>query len=517
MMMNNRVAALRQNGKKTSNRSSSSSSSKRSKQFVSVVIPVLNEAKTIASVVKFALCSSMVGEVIVVDDGSMDGTAEIATRAGARVMTSAMLGKGGSMEDGMHAANFDVIVYLDGDLEGLSPNLVELLTMPIHNDEADFVKAKFTRAAGRVTTLTAIPLLRTYFPEVAHFKQPLGGIIAVRKSLLMTLKFEDDYGVDVGLFLDAAAAGARLAEVDIGHLRHDSKPLEVLTDMATQVARAIIHRAGLSGRTQMSFIREVQESERHRRAELEAILSRIKSTDKLALIDMDGTVLNGRFIAQLAERTGKTAGLAQYLDRHDMDADERSAKIAALFEGVPKEVFVEVAKTIPLMEGAVQMVVALKKLGFKVGIVTDSFYVASHIVRRRVFADFSVANLMQFTNGIATGVVSPAPTTWHEVGCTEHKHCKFNVLRHLSSSLGIAPENIFAMGDGENDICMLREAGFSIAFQPKTSRVAAAGKCVVTGSMAEVAPLVEAHMATQLPQRGNIISLEENDIAQASF
>src|SRR3990172_2532009 len=83
--------------------------------MISVVIPVLNESQTVRAVVEFALRHPKVSEVIVVDDGSIDGTPEVASQAGARVLTSTFLGKGASMEDGMWAAHNDVLLYLDGD------------------------------------------------------------------------------------------------------------------------------------------------------------------------------------------------------------------------------------------------------------------------------------------------------------------------------------------------------------------------------------------------------------------
>jgi glycosyltransferase involved in cell wall biosynthesis len=155
----------------------------------------------------------LVREVIVVDDGSIDGTPELAKSAGARVMTSFMLGKGGSMEDGYRKAKSEIVLYLDGDLTGLEEDLIEKMCRPLLNGETDFVKARFSRRAGRVTTLTARPLLQTYFPEIAHFEQPLGGIVAARKDLLERLRFENDYGVDVGILLDSVALGARVMEV----------------------------------------------------------------------------------------------------------------------------------------------------------------------------------------------------------------------------------------------------------------------------------------------------------------
>src|SRR5688500_9299379 len=161
---------------------------------VSVVIPVLNESERIASVVRLAVRHARVGEVIVVDDGSIDGTPELARRAGARVITSKLLGKGESMAEGLSAARHDILLFLDGDLAGLREDLVDRMTEPLASGTADLVKASFSRRAGRVTVLTARPLLRTYFPEVAHFEQPLGGIIAARRELLARLTFENDYG-----------------------------------------------------------------------------------------------------------------------------------------------------------------------------------------------------------------------------------------------------------------------------------------------------------------------------------
>ena len=151
---------------------------------VSVVIPALNEAARIAEVVRYALSDAMTGEVIVIDDSSVDDTAHLAREAGATVITSSMLGKGVSMRDGAKAAQYDVVVYLDGDLTGLQPNIITDLATPILAGQADFVKGQFGRRAGRVTELTAKPMLKLFFPELSEFTQPLGGIIASRRSLL---------------------------------------------------------------------------------------------------------------------------------------------------------------------------------------------------------------------------------------------------------------------------------------------------------------------------------------------
>lgn len=135
------------------------------------------------------------------------------------------------MRDGLNAARNDLLIYLDGDLSGLHQDLIARLAGPLLDGGADFVKASFSREAGRVTTLTARPLLQTFFPELNHIEQPLGGIMVARRSLLRRLRFEDDYGVDVGLLLDAAQLKVRLAQVHIGHIiEHDSQALQMLGD-----------------------------------------------------------------------------------------------------------------------------------------------------------------------------------------------------------------------------------------------------------------------------------------------
>lgn len=460
------------------------------RRLISVIIPVLNEAPTIGSVVEFARQNPRVGEVVVVDDGSIDGTPELACAAGARVVTSTMLGKGGSMQDGVGLASNELLLYLDGDLRGLADNLIDRMTDPLLSGEADFVKARFTRSAGRVTLLTARPLLRTCFPELAPFEQPLGGIIAARRSLLQTLRFENDYGVDIGLLIDAVMARARVAEIDVGHLEHDSQPLAALEEMAVQVARTILNRAARFGRLRHSFARQVQESERLQRADLSEALERIPRSEHLALFDMDGVILKGRFIVELARRTNREAALGQFLDRFDLTAEARTRKIAAIFAGVPAEVFELCAREMPLMPGAVDAVVGLRKAGFRVGLVTDSFDTASEIVRRRVFADFSFANLMKFRNGYATGQITLAPAMVHPHGCPDHKHCKANVLLHLVEKFGLGAERVLAVGDGENDRCMLRQAGCSVAFQPKTWGVRRSAKHLLTGMLSDVLALI---------------------------
>ena len=140
--------------------------------MISVIIPALNEAKTIKEVIDLLNQSNLVDEIIVVDDKSLDDTVAVSLKAGAKVITGTKLGKGASMKDGLLIAKNEVILFIDADITTYPQNLVELMTFPILNQEFDFVKSYFTRQAGRVTELVAKPLLSILYPEFPYGNAP---------------------------------------------------------------------------------------------------------------------------------------------------------------------------------------------------------------------------------------------------------------------------------------------------------------------------------------------------------
>lgn len=225
--------------------------SKPKYQKVSVIIPAYNEENTVAKVVEVVKKAKCVDEIIVVNDGSSDNTEKEASKAGAIVITHEVnKGKGKALYTGYKNAECDIIAFIDADIHNLTSKKVESMIKPILDGETEITKTKFARESGRVTELTAKPLLNFFFPEIS-FEQPLSGQFAARKEILKKIRFEEDYGVDVGIVIDADVLGISILEVDIGAIEHDMSPLADLNIMANEVVRTIMSRANKYGRVTM--------------------------------------------------------------------------------------------------------------------------------------------------------------------------------------------------------------------------------------------------------------------------
>lgn len=118
-----------------------------------VLIPAFEEATTVGTVVSTAV-AAQVGPVVVVDDGSTDGTAEVARSAGAEVLRlPTNLGKGGALEAGARSRPERVLVLLDADLVGLTPEHVRDLADPVNQGQVEMSRGVFS--GGRLLTTAA--------------------------------------------------------------------------------------------------------------------------------------------------------------------------------------------------------------------------------------------------------------------------------------------------------------------------------------------------------------------------
>ena len=244
---------------------------RRGQHRVSVVLPARDEEATVGRLVTdlrehWVRRTPLVDELLVVDSDSTDATARVAAAAGADVVASAEVlpghgtcpGKGEALWKSLAATTGDLVVFLDADLLGDVTHYVPGLLAPLLTEpQVSYVKGCYTRplevdggtvpaGGGRVTELTARPLLNALWPELAGFVQPLGGEYAGRRSVLERVPFVSGYGVEVGLLIDllAVAGLGALAQVDLGVRRHTSQSQEALGRMAGQVVSTVLSRAG---------------------------------------------------------------------------------------------------------------------------------------------------------------------------------------------------------------------------------------------------------------------------------
>jgi glucosyl-3-phosphoglycerate synthase len=240
---------------------------------VSVCLPAREEARTIGYITE-ALVElrerGAIDQVVVADASSRDGTAAIAARAGAEVWDQAallpefgpVLGKGDAMWRALSVLTGDIVCFLDADTEDFGPHFATRLVEPLlHDPDVHFVKGYYRRpfrigdttlpeGGGRVTELTARPLLELFYPELAFVRQPLAGEVAARRDLLERLAFTTGYGVEIAMLIDAyrlvGAEAIAQADLDVRQNRH--QPLKALAPMAAAVTAAVATRLEREGR-----------------------------------------------------------------------------------------------------------------------------------------------------------------------------------------------------------------------------------------------------------------------------
>ena len=171
---------------------------------VVVIIPALDEAGTVASVVRSARDAD-VGPVVVVDDGSSDATAQVAERAGAEVVRLATnRGKGGAVVAGAASRDEDVVVLLDADLIGLTADHVRALAAPVVSGAAVMSRGAFT--GGRWSTTTA-----------QRIAPQLNGQRAVERVRLLEIPglATSRYGIEVAITEHATDAQWSTVDVEL--------------------------------------------------------------------------------------------------------------------------------------------------------------------------------------------------------------------------------------------------------------------------------------------------------------
>ncbi|MBJ8340925.1 glucosyl-3-phosphoglycerate synthase [Antrihabitans sp. YC3-6] len=236
---------------------------------VSVVLPALNEEQTVASVIDtiHPLLGGLVDELIVLDSGSTDETADRARAAGAQVISreqavpelAPVPGKGEVLWRSLAAATGDIIAFIDSDLINPDPAFVPKLLGPLLTVEGiHLVKGYYRRplqhggsvesnGGGRVTELVARPLLAAMRPDLSSVLQPLGGEYAGTRELMASVPFAPGYGVEIGLLLDTydKLGLHAIGQVNLGVRKHRNRPLADLGVMSRQIVGTMLGRCGI--------------------------------------------------------------------------------------------------------------------------------------------------------------------------------------------------------------------------------------------------------------------------------
>ncbi len=241
------------------------------RQSVTVVLPAREVADTIGTIVgELRSLGDLIDQIVVVDAASQDGTAEIAASLGAEVYQESellpefgqALGKGDAMWRALAVARGDLVVYLDSDTREFSRHFATGMLGPLLcEDGVKFLKGCFQRPfaaeegerpldGGRVTELTARPLLSAFYPELGAFAQPLAGEVAAPRWVFEQLPFATGYAIETSMLLHArdAVGVEHMAQVDLDVRRNYHQPLPQLGPMAYAVLRVVLERLRREGR-----------------------------------------------------------------------------------------------------------------------------------------------------------------------------------------------------------------------------------------------------------------------------
>ncbi len=245
---------------------------------ISLALPTLNEEKTVGKILASIQRNlvervPLIDELLVIDSNSTDRTAEIVTEMGVSLLAhpdilpqyGSVRGKGEALWKSLYATQGDIIVWVDSDITGFNPKFVYGLLGPLLSQpHVGFVKGFYRRplnlgghisttGGGRVTELTARPLINLFYPQLSGVVQPLAGEMAGRRSVLEDVPFFTGYGVETGLLIDILERfGIRsIAQTDLEVRVHRNQTLLSLSKMAFAIVQVVVKRLGESKRLEL--------------------------------------------------------------------------------------------------------------------------------------------------------------------------------------------------------------------------------------------------------------------------
>jgi phosphoserine phosphatase len=182
---------------------------------------------------------------------------------------------------------------------------------------------------------------------------------------------------------------------------------------------------------------------------------------RLVAFDMDSTLIEAEVIDELAKVKGvgaKVSAITAQAMAGEIDFKESFRRRVKLLAGLPVAVLTDVAKRVPLMEGADRLIGALRHFGYRTAVISGGFTVVGERLQRELHIDYVYANALEVDGGVVTGKVQ---------GEIIDAQRKASLLKEICRKEGIALAQCIAIGDGANDLPMLGAAGLGVAFHPK--------------------------------------------------
>lgn len=242
---------------------------------ISLGLPTLNEAETIGTIIATVRRELMdrhrlLDEIVLIDSQSADPTREIAAGLGIPIVThqavlpqyGSYAGKGEALWKSLHVLRGDLVAWIDTDIKNIHPRFVYGIIGPLLKDaRVNYVKGFYRRpirmggvvlgtGGGRVTELTARPLLNLFYPELSGLIQPLSGEYAARREVIERVPFFTGYGVEIGLLIDLLERFGlqAIGQVDLHRRVHRNQKLPSLSTMAFTVTATVLQRLERQGR-----------------------------------------------------------------------------------------------------------------------------------------------------------------------------------------------------------------------------------------------------------------------------
>ena len=245
-----------------------------------------------------------------------------------------------------------------------------------------------------------------------------------------------------------AAAGANIEK--IGRLSENTlASVEIHAQLPPGGDSDALKRTLLSVATNAGFDVSLQRESLYRRSK------------RLVVLDMDSTLIRIEVIDELARAAGVGAEVSRITERAmqgEMDYDQSLRQRVALLAGLNVAVLDNLAQNLPLTDGAETLIRVLKRLGYKIAVISGGFSRAAEALKRRLGVDYAYSNNLEVQGGKLTGRV---------VGPIVNGQRKAELLETIAQAEGVLLDQVIAVGDGANDALMLERAGLGIAFHAK--------------------------------------------------